>query len=75
MATRDLIAPGGATGRFDPGNSAIRLSVNDGMSQTVATLAGAGIAAASLWCVYPQLIAGRLVRVLADYEVDDHSVL
>ena len=45
------------------------------MSQKVATIAGAGISMNSQWSVHHELAEGSLVRVLADYEVDDQTAL
>ncbi|WP_018700972.1 LysR substrate-binding domain-containing protein [Amorphus coralli] len=51
------------------------LVVDDGASQRIATLAGAGLSINSLWSVEHDLAAGRLVRVLPDWRLNDHSVL
>ena len=49
--------------------------VDDGLSQKVATVAGAGISMNSLWSVHDEITTGSLIHVLPDYEVDDQSVL
>ena len=72
-APRRLIADDGRTGTFDP--RGCRLVINDGLSQKMATIAGAGISTNSLWSVHEEIKAGALVRVLPDYTVDDGSVL
>ncbi len=72
---RDLVASSGDTGRFDPNKSSCRLVMDDGLSQKLATIAGAGISMNSLWSVHAELENGSLVRVLADYVVKDDSVL
>ena len=49
--------------------------VDDGLSQKLATIAGAGISVNSLWIVYREIADGSLVRVLPDYTIADQSVL
>lgn len=49
--------------------------LDDGLSQKIATLAGAAISVNSLWSVHRELAEGKLVRVLPDYWVDDQSAL
>ena len=72
---RPLRGPQGTDQTFDPGATNCRLIVDDGASQKAATLAGAGISMNSLWCIHRELAEGTLVRVLADHEIDDGSVL
>ncbi len=72
---RPLRAADGRSGQFDPRDAECRLIVDDGLSQKLATLAGAGISANALWCVHQEIADGSLVRVLPDYVVDDQSVL
>jgi DNA-binding transcriptional LysR family regulator len=72
-APRRLVGPDGATGVFDPG--AARLVVDDGASLRAATVAGAGISTNALWSVAGDLRAGRLVRVLPGWSVEDASML
>ncbi|AWI75682.1 hypothetical protein CEW83_11040 [Parazoarcus communis] len=61
--------------RADPRLAGGRLVLDDGLSQTIATLAGASISVNSLWSVHRELAEGKLVRVLPDYWVDDQSAL
>ena len=75
QSPRRLIGRGGQTGQFDPRQAGCRLVVDDGLSQKLATIAGAGISMNSLWSVHREIADGSLVRVLPDYEVDDQSVL
>ena len=75
QSTKPLIGPDGKTGEFDPRRAGCRLVVDDGLSQKLATIAGAGISSNSLWSVHQEIANGSLVRVLPDYEVDDRSVL
>ena len=72
---RQLTGPDGETGQFDPCGNRCKLVLDDGLSQKLATVAGAGISANSLWSVHRELAAGTLVRVLPDYMVEDNTVL
>lgn len=72
---RELIRHDGATASFDPHRGQCRVTMDDGYSQKLATIAGAGISANSLWIVHRELQDGSLVRVLPDYDVADHSEL
>jgi DNA-binding transcriptional LysR family regulator len=74
-APKPLIGPDGESGEFNPRRAGSRLVVDDGLSQKVATLAGAGISMNSLWSVHRELAEGSLVRALPSYEVNDQSVL
>ena len=70
-----LLGPGGQTGWFDPRGAGSRLVLDDGLTQKLVTLAGAGISVNSLWSVHRELSAGSLVRVLPDHTVNDRSAL
>lgn len=70
-----LIGPDGTSAQFDPRQAGCRLVVDDGLSQKVATIAGAGISMNSLWSVHHEIADGSLVRVLPAYEIDDRSAL
>lgn len=72
---RKLIDAGGNQALFDPGEAECRLIVDDGLSQKLATVAGAGISINSLWSVHREITDGSLVRVLPDYESDDRVAL
>lgn len=75
VASRDLVAGDGTVGIFDPRKSGCRLVMDDGLSQKLATMAGAGISINSLWSVHAELANGSLVRVLPNFLVADDSVL
>jgi DNA-binding transcriptional LysR family regulator len=75
QSPRSLLAPDGRGGRYDPRGARGRLILDDGLSQKVATLAGAGISMNSLWSVYSELAEGRLIRVLPEYEISDRTAL
>lgn len=64
-----------STCSFPPPNSNCRVVCDDGASMRIAAKAGAGICMSSIWNVYQDLADGSLVRVLPDYEVDDHSAI
>ncbi len=74
-SARRLLGRDGVNGLFDPSRPSCRLVLDDGLSQKVATVAGAGISVNSLWSVHDELADGTLVQVLPDYQVDDRSVL
>ena len=75
VGARELLGPDGRTAAFEPRRADGRLIVDDGMTQALATVGGAGISANSLWCVAPWIAEGGLERVLPDYVVNDRSVL
>ena len=75
QSPKALIAGDGRSAQFDPRQAGCRLVVDDGLSQKVATLAGAGISINSLWSVHRELADGSLVRVLPEYAVNDRSSL
>ncbi len=75
LAPRPLVSQSGDRAVFDPRHAGHRLAMDDGLSQKVATLAGAGISMNSLWSVHREIADRSLVRVLPDYEADDQSIL
>ena len=75
LSAKRLIGPDGTSGKLDPRHAECRITLDDGMSQKVATLCGAGISLNSLWSVHREIAEGSLVRVLPDYEIDDPSAL
>jgi len=70
-----LVGCDGNAGQFNPRQAGCQLIVDDGLSQKIATIAGAGISMNSLWSVHHELADGLLVRVLPDYTVDDQAAL
>ncbi|MEL6960113.1 MAG: LysR family transcriptional regulator [Pseudomonadota bacterium] len=72
---RLLAGPEGISGSFDPANAACQIITDDGMTQKVATLAGAGISINSLWNVHEELSDGRLIRVLPEYKLDADTAI
>ena len=75
QAARNLKSANGRTGVFDPQTADCRLVLNNGLSQKIATVNGAGISMNSMWSVHDEIREGSLVRVLPDFDVDDQSVL
>lgn len=75
QSPKQLISRDGASGQFDPRGANCRVVVDDGASQKIATIAGAGISMNSLWSVYRELSDVSLVHVLPEYEIDDQSAL
>ncbi|WP_424986289.1 LysR family transcriptional regulator [Microbulbifer sp. S227A] len=72
---RPLSGPGDRAASFDPRAARGRLILDDGHSQKIATLAGAGISINSSWSVYREITEGQLIRVLPDYEIADKTAL
>jgi DNA-binding transcriptional LysR family regulator len=70
-----LVGRDDKAGQFNPRLVGCRLIVDDGLSQKIATIAGAGISMNSLWSIHRELADGSLVRVLPDYTVDDQAAL
>ncbi len=70
-----LVGRHGRTGRFHPRLAGCRLVVDHGLSQKVATIAGAEISMNALWSVHRELPEGSPIRVLPDYRVDDETAL
>ncbi len=75
MAPRTLEGPNQSTANFDPRGSNSRLILDDGLSQKIATLNGAGISVNSLWSVDKELQSGQLVRVLPEWRVQTKTAL
>lgn len=75
LAPRDLIDAAGRTVELVPRRTRCSLVVDDGASQRIATLAGGGISINSLWSIGHEIDAGRLVRVLPEWRLNDRSVL
>lgn len=74
-APRALTGPGGETAAFDPRRANSRLILDDGLSQKIATLNGAGISVNSLWSIKSELDSGTLVRVLPTWSTQAESAL
>ncbi|SNR84481.1 LysR family transcriptional regulator [Puniceibacterium sediminis] len=74
-ATRMLVHNDGSKAMLDPGQMICRTLFDDGASQRIATLAGAGLSINSMWSVAHEIAAGRLVHLLPHWRLDDSSVL
>ena len=72
---RPLTSPTGQSGVYNPREARGRLIMDDGLSLKLATIAGAGISINSIWSAHQDLLEGRLVRVLPEYQVADDTVL
>jgi DNA-binding transcriptional LysR family regulator len=72
---RELIDTEGRTAPLDPAQMTCRVIVDDGSAQREATIAGAGLSINSLWSAAHEIRAGRLVRVLPRWRLNDRSVL
>ncbi|SMX31379.1 LysR family transcriptional regulator [Actibacterium lipolyticum] len=75
VEARELISSSGEIATLDPAIMTCRAIVDDGDAQRAASVAGAGISINSLWNVETEIAAGHLVRVLADWKLNDHAVL
>ncbi len=75
LAQRELVNATGETITLNPEAMTCRTIVDDGAAQREATRAGAGLSINSLWSVAHELDAGRLLRVLPDWRLNDRSVL
>ncbi len=75
LEPRALITSDGHQAEFAPKRAAHRLIVNDGLTQKLATLDGAGVSINSLWAVHNELADGTLVRVLPDYALAENPTL
>ncbi|MEO0567864.1 MAG: LysR substrate-binding domain-containing protein, partial [Pseudomonadota bacterium] len=75
LSPRSLVNQDGITAAFDPRGAKSRLIVDDGLSQRVATLSGAGISINSLWSVHQELRSGELIHVLPDWQAKAQSAL
>lgn len=75
QSPRQLIGRDGSSGEFDPRGAGSRVVLDDGLSQKIATIAGAGISMNSLWSVHRELAEGSLARVLPGHEIDDQAAL
>ncbi|MEM7473007.1 MAG: LysR family transcriptional regulator [Pseudomonadota bacterium] len=75
QAPRALKGPNDENALFDPKSCKNRLILDDGLSQKIATLNGAGISLNSLWSVQAEIRSGQLIRVLPAWQGAAHSAL
>lgn len=75
LAPREILHVDGQTASVDPKQMKCRTILDDGTSQRLATLAGMGISINSLWSVAHDIEAGRLIRVMPEWQLHDQSVL
>jgi DNA-binding transcriptional LysR family regulator len=75
LAPREIVDREGNAALIDPSSLNCRTIMDDGDAQREATIAGTGLSINSLWSVSHEIAAGRLVRVLPDWRLNDLSVL
>lgn len=73
--SKKLRSEQGQIAEFKPGASQCRLTLDDGLSQKLMTMAGAGISINSMWSVREELQQKKLVRVLPEFSVDEDIAL
>ncbi len=72
---RTLVSDDGTEATYNPKRAAHCLILNDGLTQKLTTLDGAGISINSLWAVKKEISNGALQRVLPDHEISDKPAL
>ncbi|WP_417270662.1 LysR family transcriptional regulator [Celeribacter sp.] len=75
FSARGLVNREGEKAQFDPKLAPSCLLCDDGQSQKIATMAGAGVSINSMWSVHRELANGSLVRVLPEYRLDQDTAL
>ncbi len=75
FSARGLVNREGKKAQFDPKLAPSCLLCDDGQSQKIATMAGAGVSINSMWSVHRELANGSLVRVLPEYRLDQDTAL
>lgn len=75
QSPKQLIGREGSSGQFDPRGAGCRVVVDDGLSQKITTIAGAGISMNSIWSIHREIADGSLVHVLPDHEINDQVAL
>ncbi|WP_086931874.1 LysR family transcriptional regulator [Agarilytica rhodophyticola] len=61
------------TSIFPPAQTKPRMICDDGTSMRIAAESGVGICMSSMWNVHSELNAGKLVRVLPEYSIEDKT--
>lgn len=74
-SSRQLSGPDGARGFYDPQNAKHHIIMDDGLSQKIATISGAGISINSVWSIHEDLKAGRLTQVLPGWTSEEKTAL
>lgn len=72
---RTLTGPKNETKKYDVLSATRYLIMDDGLSQKLATMNGAGISINSIWSVHEELADGRLVRILPGWSLVDQTAL
>ncbi|MFY0617734.1 LysR substrate-binding domain-containing protein [Shimia sp.] len=72
---KTLVSTAGTQALFAPKNAAHCLILNDGLTQKLTTLEGAGVSINSFCAVQKEISDGSLTRVLPDYELIEKPAL
>lgn len=72
---KNLVSLNGKAEIFDPQSSKSKLIFDDGLSQKIATISGAGISINSIWSIANEIKTGELVRVLPQYKAEQETAL
>lgn len=75
LEPRTLVSTAGTQALFAPKRAAQYLILNDGLTQKLTTLDGAGISINSFWAVQNEIESGTLSHVLPDYELANKPAL
>ncbi|WP_069301751.1 LysR family transcriptional regulator [Neptunicoccus sediminis] len=75
LEARELINTNGETALLDPQKMTCRTILDDGDAQREAAVAGVGLSISSLWNVAHEIKAGRLVRVLPEWTLNERTLL
>ncbi|MEM7717586.1 MAG: LysR substrate-binding domain-containing protein [Pseudomonadota bacterium] len=75
LMEKALVGPQNAIGRFAPRGAKCAMILDDGLSQKIATLSGAGISINSIWSVHREVSEQQLVHVLPEWSVQAQSAL
>jgi DNA-binding transcriptional LysR family regulator len=75
LEPRELLSTECEIAKLDPQTMTCRTIVDDGDAQREATVSGVGIAISSLWNIEHEIAAGRLVRVLPEWSLNEATVL
>ncbi|MEM1301939.1 MAG: LysR family transcriptional regulator [Pseudomonadota bacterium] len=75
LLPRGLIDGHRQQGVFDPRKAKARIAIDDGTSQRIATIHGAGISLNSMWSVHSDLLEGKLEQVLPSWRAEAANAL
>ncbi|MEL6377576.1 MAG: substrate binding domain-containing protein, partial [Pseudomonadota bacterium] len=75
LESQRLISSDGQQSELNPKQAAYQLILNDGMTQKLAALNGAGISVSSRWLIHEDITSGALRHVLPDYKIAEQPAL